>query len=172
MTAEAPRATAASSREELSAERAIVRAVEIVAAVAPHLDVDIARGAVERVTSRTRSRNMISEHLAAHPTALVDGDSAAPAPVARLISELIAVGVEGVALPLCFDCGEPKPLMSRARRPGLRRLQGSSATGRAVFALRDGRASRDPRHGRLGGLRGHAITAFTCPRSTAAGCAA
>ena len=39
---------------------------------------------------------MITEHLVEHPTALVDGDSSAPAPVARLIAELIAAGVEGL----------------------------------------------------------------------------
>jgi hypothetical protein len=56
---------------------------------------------------------MITEHLTERPTALVDGNSAAPAPVARLIAELIAAGVEGVAVPRCLDCGEPRALVRR-----------------------------------------------------------
>jgi hypothetical protein len=54
---------------------------------------------------------MITEHLAERPTALVDGDSSAPAPVARLIAELIAAGVDGLALPRCLDCAREKPLV-------------------------------------------------------------
>jgi hypothetical protein len=94
-------------------ERAIVLAVETVVSVASLVDAALARAAIERVTSRTRSRNMITEHLLARPTALVDGDSDAPAPVARLIEELIAAGADGLVLPLCLDCGEPKPLERR-----------------------------------------------------------
>jgi integrase len=92
-------------------ERAIRQAVDALVAVVPQLDPVVARAAVVRVTSRTRSRRMITEHLAEHPTALVDGDSNAPAPVARLISELIAAGLEGVALPRCLDCAQQKPLV-------------------------------------------------------------
>ncbi len=39
----------------------------------PHVDGIVARAAIMRVTSRTESRNMITNYLAAHPTALVDG---------------------------------------------------------------------------------------------------
>lgn len=73
----------------------------------------VARAAIVRVTSRTRSRSMITEYLAERPTGLVDGDSDAPAPVARLIAELIAAGVAGLAVPRCLDCGQPKPLVRR-----------------------------------------------------------
>ena len=59
---------------------------------------------------RTRSRNMITEHLLDRPTALVDGDSDAPAPVARLIDELIAAGAEGLRCLAVLDCGQEKPL--------------------------------------------------------------
>jgi hypothetical protein len=87
-------------------ERAIARATEAVAGVAPHVDAIVARAAIIAVTSRTRSRNMITNYLAAHSTALVDGGSGAPDPLVRLIEDLIASGVEGVVLPRCFDCGE------------------------------------------------------------------
>ena len=66
----------------MNCEGAIARAVRAVAGVPPHVDSMVARAAIERVTSRTRSRNMITEHLLARPTGLVDGDSDAPAPVA------------------------------------------------------------------------------------------
>jgi hypothetical protein len=93
-----------------SGERAILRSLDGVVTAVPHVDPTVVRGAILRVTSRTRSRSMITEHLAGHPTALVDGDSSAPAPVARLIAELIAAGVEGLSLPRCLDCGQEKPL--------------------------------------------------------------
>ena len=96
-----------------SEERAILRAVQTIVSVAPLVDAALARAAIERVTSRTRSRNMITEHLLARPTALVDGDSDAPAPVARLIEELIAAGADGLVLPRCLDCGKRKPLERR-----------------------------------------------------------
>jgi hypothetical protein len=92
-------------------ERAIRRAVDAVVAAAPQVDPAMARAVVLRVTSRTRSRSMITEHLTDHPAALADGDSSVPAPVARLIAELIAAGVEGLALPRCLDCGLEKPLV-------------------------------------------------------------
>ena len=56
------------------------------------LDAELAAAAILRVASRTESRNMITRYLIAHPTALVDGGSGAPDPVARLIEELIARG--------------------------------------------------------------------------------
>jgi hypothetical protein len=106
--------TAAPRDRSDSGERSIQRAVEVVTGVEPHVDPVVARAAILRVTSRTRSRNMITDYLLERPTALVDGDSGAPAPVARLIAELIAGGVEGLATPRCLDCGQPKPLQRRA----------------------------------------------------------
>lgn len=94
-------------------ERAIARCAEALSALVPQVDAELARRAIVRVASRTESRNMITGYLIAHPTALVDGDSGAPDPVARLIEELIASGVEGVQRPRCLDCGEPKPLVRR-----------------------------------------------------------
>jgi hypothetical protein len=94
-------------------ERAMVRCAEAVSGIAPHVDVKLARAAIMRVASRTESRTMVTKYLVAHPTALVDGDSGAPDPVARLIGDLIATGVDGLQLPRCLDCGEPKPLPRR-----------------------------------------------------------
>ena len=127
--------------------RAIVRAVDAVVAAVPHLDPMLVRAAVLRVTARTRSRDMIAEHLAARPTALVDGDSIAPAPVARLIAELIAVGVEGLVLPRCLDCGEEKPLTrgvpgGRVCNTCVKRRRPKEVCGRCG-ELRQ-RATRDP----------------------------
>ena len=98
-------ATIAPGRAEKT-ERAIARAIEAVARVPPHVDAVVARAAIVRVTSRTESRNMITNYLAAHSTALVDGGSGAPDPLVRLIEDLIASGFDGVVLPRCFDCGE------------------------------------------------------------------
>jgi hypothetical protein len=107
-----PSAALAPGRAE-NTERAIVRVTEMVAGVPPHIDAMVARAAIERVTSRTESRNMITNYLEAHPTALVDSGSGAPEPLTRLIEDLIASGVEGVELPRCFDCGEARPLPRR-----------------------------------------------------------
>jgi hypothetical protein len=96
-----------------TADRAIARAAETVSSLIPQVDGELACAAILRVTSRTESRNMITEYLIAHPTALVDGDSGATDPVARLIEDLIASGVEGVQRPRCLDCSEPKPLVRR-----------------------------------------------------------
>ena len=79
-----------------TAERAIARCIEILSALVPQVDAEVAGAAIMRVASRTELRNMITGYLIAHPTALVDGDSGAPAPVARLIEDLIASGVEGL----------------------------------------------------------------------------
>jgi hypothetical protein len=67
---------------------------------------------------------MITAYLVAHPTALVDGDSGAPDPVARLIAELIAVGAGGLARPRCLDCGEERRL--------IRRVEGGRVCNRCV----------------------------------------
>jgi hypothetical protein len=97
----------------VSADSAVVRAAAAVAAVEPYVDVTIAAPAIARVASRTESRNMITGHLLAHPNALVDGGSSAPGPLARLIEDLIAVGVAGLAYPRCLDCGEERPLIAK-----------------------------------------------------------
>jgi hypothetical protein len=109
--------TIAPGRAE-NTERAIASATETVAGVPPHVDAIVVRAAIVRVTSRTESRNIITNYLAAHPTALVDGGSGAPDPLVRLIEDLIASGVDGVELPRCFDCGEARPLPRRV--PGAR----------------------------------------------------
>ena len=57
---------------------------------------------------------MITEYLAAHPTALVDGDSGAPdsgrAADRRADRARASTGLE---LPRCLDCGQAKPLPRR-----------------------------------------------------------
>ena len=95
----------------MSADPAVIRAAATVAAVEPYVDEVAAAAAVERVTSRTRSRNMVTDYLLAHPAALADGGSGAPDAVARMIEELIVAGVEGLARPRCLDCGEEKRLI-------------------------------------------------------------
>lgn len=111
-TKPAPALVIAPGRAE-TAEGAIARCAETVSALVPQVDAELAGAAILRVASRTESRNMITNYLVAHPTALVDGDSGAPDPVARLIEDLIASGVEGLQRPRCVDCGEPKPLVRR-----------------------------------------------------------
>jgi hypothetical protein len=97
----------------VSIDPAVMRAAAAVAAVEPGVDVTVAAAAIERVASRTASRNMITRHLLEHPTALVDGGSGAPAPLARLIDVLIAVGVPGLARPRCLDCGQERSLIGK-----------------------------------------------------------
>ena len=97
----------------MSMDPAVMRAATAVAAVEPRVDVTVAAAAIERVTSRTGSRNMITRHLLAHPAALVDGGSGAPGPLARLIEDLITVGVVGLARPRCLDCGEERSLIGK-----------------------------------------------------------
>ncbi len=68
---------------------------------------------------------MITRYLLAHPTALVDGGSGAPdPPLARLIEDLIAVGVGGLARPRCLDCGEERRL--------IRKVEGGRVCNRCV----------------------------------------
>jgi hypothetical protein len=86
-------------------ERALDRAVDAVLAAAPPISKEIGRAAIVRAALTTRMRNEIAPHLVAHPDALRDGSSAAPAPLRRLIVELRAVGITGMTDPRCLDCG-------------------------------------------------------------------
>lgn len=74
----------------------------------------------------------VAAHLTTHPTALTDGDSAAPLPVARLIDALRAAGVHGLVDPCCMDCGQAKHLHYRV--PG----------GRVCNACEKRRRPREP----------------------------
>jgi hypothetical protein len=136
-----------------TAERAIARCIETLSALVPQVDAELAGAAIMRVASRTESRNMIAGYLIAHPTALIDGDSGAPGPLARLIEDLIASGVEGLKPPRCLDCGEPKPLVRRV--PGGRVCNRCRHRRRPLEAcqLRHDRPSRETRRGRPRDLR-------------------
>lgn len=79
----------------------------------PPISAEIGRAAIVRAASTTRMRNEIAAHLLAHPGALRDGSSAAPAPLRRLIVELRAAGITGLTDPRCLDCGNAKPLIGR-----------------------------------------------------------
>jgi hypothetical protein len=94
-------------------ERALDRAVDAVLAAEPPISAEIVRAAIVRASSTTRMRNEIAAHLLAHPGALRDGSSAAPAPLRRLIVELRGAGITGVTDPRCLDCGNAKPLIGR-----------------------------------------------------------
>jgi hypothetical protein len=94
-------------------ERALDRAVDAVLAATPPISAEIGRAAIVRAASTTRMRKEIAVHLVAHPDALVDGSSAAPAPLRRLIVELRAAGITGVTDPRCLDCGAAKVLIGR-----------------------------------------------------------
>jgi hypothetical protein len=155
-----------------TAERALARCAETVSALVRQVDAARAGEAILRVASRTESRNMISDYLVAHPTALVDGDSGAPGPVARLIEELIAGGVEGLPRPRCLDCGRPKRLCgvcpavgsatAAATEDDHRRCARSAARSPAArSAMRT--ATRSARA---------AISSPTCQRSIVVACAA
>ena len=100
-------------------ERALDRAVDAVLAAEPPISAEIGRAAIVRAASTTRMRNEITAHLLAHPDALRDGSSAAPAPLRRLIVELRAAGITGMTDPRCLDCGEAKPLIGRVEGGGV-----------------------------------------------------
>lgn len=91
-------------------ERALQRAVDAITVAHPGIDAQVASAAVTRSASTTPNRGVIARYLAAHPLALVSGESAAPGPVRRLISELRAAGVDGLVEPRCLDCAQPKAL--------------------------------------------------------------
>ena len=91
-----------------------------------------ARAALERAALTTNMLGTVAAHLATHPTALIDGDSAAPLAVARLIDALRAAGVQGLVDPCCMDCGQAKHL--RYRVPG----------GRVCNACEKRRRPREP----------------------------
>ena len=123
-------------------ERALDRAVDAVLAAEPPISAEIGSAAIVRAASTTRMRNEITAHLLAHPDALVDGSSAAPAPLRRLIVELRAAGITGMTDPRCLDCGEAKPLIGRVEGGGgLRRLQETPTHAAALRAVREGRAA-------------------------------
>ncbi len=54
-------------------------------------------------------------------------------PVARLIAELIAAGVEGLAVPRCFDCGKPRRSSGGCRAAGSATPAGSGGCSFAVI---------------------------------------
>jgi hypothetical protein len=96
-------------------ERALDLAVDAVLAAEPAISKEIGRAAIVRAAPTTRMRTAIAVHLLTHPGALVDGSSAAPAPLRRLIVELSAAGIVGVTDPRCLDCGSAKPLIARVK---------------------------------------------------------
>ena len=71
-------------------ERALQLAVDAIAVAHPGIDAQVACAAVIRSASTTPNRGVIARYLAAHPLALVSGESGAPGPVRRLIGELRA----------------------------------------------------------------------------------
>jgi hypothetical protein len=93
--------------------------VDAVLAAAPPIGAQIGRAAIVRAALTTRMRNEITVHLLAHPDALGDGSSAAPASLRRLIVELRAAGITGVTDPRCLDCGGAKPLIGRVEGGGV-----------------------------------------------------
>ena len=97
-------------------ERALERTSETLVRCFPAVSPTSARAALERAAPTTKMLGKVAAHLATHPTALIDGDSAAPLPVARLIDALRAAGVHGLVDPCCMDCGQPKHLHYRVPR--------------------------------------------------------
>ena len=84
----------------------------------------------------------------------MNGSSAAPAPLRRLIVELRAAGITGVTDPRCLDCGEAKPLIGRVEGGGVcdackkrRRIAA------ALRAVREGRAAGGRRRAGPGVVR-------------------
>jgi integrase len=100
-------------------EHALDRAVDAVLAAEPAISKEIGRAAIVQAAPTTRMRTAIAVHLLTHPDALVNGSSAAPAPLRRLIVELRAAGITGMTDPRCLDCGNAKPLIGRVEGGGV-----------------------------------------------------
>jgi hypothetical protein len=83
------------------ADHAILEAVT--AAVGP-VDVEFLGGLAGRVATRVREREQLAAWLAGHPDALTCGASAGPLSLVRLLWELDAAGVAGVARARCAWC--------------------------------------------------------------------
>jgi hypothetical protein len=113
-------------------ERALERTSETLVTCFPAVSPAGARAALERAAPTTKMLGKVAAHLTTHPTALTDGDSAAPLPVARLIDALRAAGVHGLVDPCCMDCGQAKHLHYRV--PG----------GRVCNACEKRRRPREP----------------------------
>ena len=113
-------------------ERALERTSETLVTCFPGVNPAGARAALGRAALTTKMLGTVAAHLATHPTALIDGDSAAPLAVARLIDALRAAGVQGLVDPCCMDCGQAKHLHYRV--PG----------GRVCNACEKRRRPREP----------------------------
>ena len=115
-----------------------------------------ARAALELAALTTNeARNMITAHLAAHPTALVDGDSGAP--WRRRAADRRAdraAGVDGLVRPLLPGLRSSEAsALSGAGRPGLQRAARSAVALRELCARCGKLSPRDARCRRRDGRR-------------------
>jgi hypothetical protein len=67
---------------------------------------------VDRVAARVREREQLADWLASHPTALTSGASSGPLALLRLLWELHAAAITGVARARCVQCGVARRQLS------------------------------------------------------------
>jgi hypothetical protein len=124
-------------------ERALQRASETLVTCLPAVSPAGARAALERAAPTTKMLGKVAAHLATHPTALIDSDSAAPLPVARLIDALRAAGRARARGPLLHGLlSSEASALSGAERAGVQRVREAPSPSEAVRAVRQALPAR------------------------------
>jgi len=92
--------------------RADRRIYEAVTATLGPVDSELIIGLAGRAASRVREREQLAAWLASHPDALTGGASTGPLALLRLLWELAAAGIAGVARARCVQCGVARRQLS------------------------------------------------------------
>jgi len=121
--------------------------LQAVTATLGPVDPGLALALAGRVATRVREREQLAAWLAAHPDALTCGASAGPPSLVRLLWELDAAGIAGVARARCVQCDTARRQLSLIV-PGGRICNQCLRRNRAQPCARCGRtaivAFRDP----------------------------
>ena len=146
--------TSAAARQRQADALAVI--VATVTAVAPQLDAEQVRAALDRVARTRQEAPRLAEHLRAHPDALVSGAPIGPVILGRLVRELQAAGAAGLVVPRCPGCGRAAELRHPRKQPDGdgTRVEGERMCGSCFARSQVGRCSRCGRHTQLvGGIR-------------------
>jgi hypothetical protein len=91
--------------------------VAAVTTVAPDLNGQQVRAALERAARTRQDTPRLAAHLRTHPDALTSGAPTGPLIVGRLIRQLQTAGVAGLVLPQCPGCGRTAELRHPRKQP-------------------------------------------------------
>ncbi len=156
---------------------ALVVIVAAATAMAPELDGEQVRAALDRAARTRQDAPRLAGHLRAHPDALTSGAPIGPVIVGRLIRELQADGVAGLVVPRCPGCGRTVELRHPGRQPhgrGAGGGEGGRMCASCFSRSQVGRCARCGRHARLvSGIRRGEPCCAACKgtrRATCTGC--